>query len=93
MNLPVKYGALNYEQKRAVREEYVRVQNNLCAHCKEDLDGPPSVDVANRWINKDLFPKDFLKWPIHLHHDHNTGMTIGAVHSRCNGVLWQYFRE
>jgi hypothetical protein len=40
-----------------------------------------------------LFPKNFLKWPVHLHHSHDTGMTIGAVHSYCNAVLWQYHNE
>ncbi|AGI61771.1 hypothetical protein VCO139_0016 [Vibrio phage VCO139] len=40
-----------------------------------------------------LFPKNMFQYPIHLHHDHNTGMTIGAVHARCNAVLWEYYGE
>jgi hypothetical protein len=31
-----------------------------------------------------------LKSPIHLQHDHDTGLTEGAVHAYCNAVLWQY---
>jgi len=44
-------------------------------------------------INENLFPPKFLNWPVHLHHDHKTGMTVGAVHSHCNAVLWQYHNE
>lgn len=32
-------------------------------------------------------------YPVHLHHDHKTGLTIGAVHAKCNAVLWQYYGE
>jgi hypothetical protein len=28
-----------------------------------------------------------------LHHCHQTGLTIGAVHAKCNAVLWQYHGE
>jgi hypothetical protein len=49
--------------------------------------------VMSKKINVDLFPPNFFKWPVHLHHDHRTGMTIGAVHCRCNAVLWQYHGE
>jgi len=27
---------------------------------------------------------------MHLHHNHETDMTEGAVHAYCNAVLWQY---
>ena len=37
-----------------------------------------------------LFPAFFLSHPIHLQHNHETNMTEGAVHARCNAVLWQY---
>ena len=45
------------------------------------------------YITNSLFPPNFFKWPVHLHHSHDTGMTIGAVHARCNAVLWQYHGE
>jgi len=44
-------------------------------------------------IKKSLFPRGFFGYPIHLHHSHDTGMTIGAVHAHCNAVLWQYEGE
>ena len=31
--------------------------------------------------------------PIHLHHDHDTDLTIGAVHAYCNAILWEYHNE
>ena len=39
---------------------------------------------------KTIFPENFFDHSIHLHHDHDTGMTIGAVHAHCNAVLWEY---
>lgn len=91
MNLPENYNNLTREQRRAVREEYIKIQNNKCYHCGGNLD-EESLD-NDKPINLKLFPKDFLKWPVHLHHHHDTGYTIGAVHAYCNAVLWQYYGE
>ena len=93
MKLPVNYENLKPHEKRLVREEYIRIQNGLCYHCQQPLDGEPAVEIQNMWLNRDMFPENFLKFPVHLHHCHNTGITIGAVHARCNGVLWQYHGE
>ena len=41
-------------------------------------------------INWKLFPPFFLRFPIHLQHNHDTNMTEGAVHAYCNAVMWQY---
>lgn len=90
MQLPVDYDSLAPHEKRPVREEYVRLQGGKCAHCAADLTGPPPEKIAALWINRKLFPETFFKWPVHLHHDHDTGLTIGAVHNTCNAVLWQY---
>lgn len=90
MNLPVKYKDIPFAQRRVVREEYTRVQNGLCYHCKAPLDGPSS---DRRKVNMSLFPPNFFKWPVHLHHSHDTGMTLGAVHCHCNAILWQYYGE
>jgi len=89
-NLPVEYDRLDRTEKRAVRLQYIDEQNGLCQHCQEPLEGEPTVDIQNMWINRDMFPPGFLQNPVHLHHCHNTGLTIGAVHARCNAVLWQY---
>lgn len=39
------------------------------------------------------FPKGMLDYPVHLHHDHKTGMTIGAIHSYCNIISFVYFES
>lgn len=93
MKLPVDYEALSPSEKRVVRKEYMRLQKYACHHCNESLNGPPSAEVLAARVDKSLFPVDFFKWPVHLHHSHATGMTIGAVHNYCNAVLWQYHGE
>jgi len=93
MNLPVNYDNLDPFSRRKVREEYVKRQGGKCCHCMEPLDSDPCSSIKNKYINFNLFPPNFFKWPVHLHHDHTTGMTIGAIHSKCNAVLWQYHGE
>lgn len=93
MDLPVNYNDLHYTERKKVREEYVRLQNGFCKHCGILLSEKASNEVMEKKIDKRLFPEDFFKWLVHLHHDHNTGMTIGAVHCHCNAVLWQYHGE
>ena len=93
MKLPVDYDLLTPFERRDVRNEYVKEQNGRCWFCQSQLICDPSDDVMNKKINRKAFPRNFFKWPIHLHHDHNTGMTIGAVHAKCNAVLWQYHNE
>lgn len=93
MNLPVNYTTLTQSQRRLVREEYIKEQNGKCAHCGNPLNEKPTEEIVMKEINYSLFPSNFFKFPIHLHHNHETGMTIGVVHARCNAVLWQYFGE
>ena len=93
MQLPIKYHEVEWFVRRAARDEYVRLQKGLCHHCGCSLAGNPSTEVMHKRIRRGLFPKGFFDWPVHLHHDHETGMTIGAVHNRCNAVLWQYHNE
>lgn len=88
--LPQKYSKLSFPQRREVREQYIKEQNGLCYYCKRNLRDSPVQDKKIAWS---LFPKNFLRHPIHLHHCHTTDNTIGAVHSYCNAVLWQYFGE
>lgn len=91
--LPVNYEHLTQPERAKVRAQYVERQGGKCSHCAYDLNGDPSPEIARKAINWQRFPPKFLKWPIHLHHSHKTGMTIGAVHARCNAVLWQYHGE
>lgn len=93
MELPVNYEEMHWSKRKLVREEYVRVQKGLCQHCGEPLSGEPSKEVRSKPVNERLFPTGFFKWPVHLHHSHKDGMTIGAVHCHCNAVLWEYNGE
>jgi len=90
MKLPRNYDELTSKQRRLVREQYVRIQDELCYYCGRNLDGEPPSHITNKRINWDLFPLHFLKYPIHLQHNRATGMTEGAVHAYCNAVMWQY---
>ena len=93
MELPIDYDKSHWKVRKEAREEYVKRQEGLCQHCNEPLSGPPSKGVQGMRVDSNLFPDNFFKWPIHLHHYHKTGVTIGAVHAKCNAVLWQYHGE
>lgn len=89
--LPAYYDKLRPKERAIVRSQYVKLQNNLCYWCKKSLDESPSKEVMDKQINKKLFPKYFFNHPVHLDHSHSTGLTRGAVHARCNAVMWQYY--
>ena len=90
IKLPVVYNSLNWKQRKVVREKYCRLQNNKCLHCGASLEDVPVGKAARAKINKSLFPSNFFDYPVHLHHCHKTGLTIGAVHNVCNAYFWQY---
>ncbi len=90
MKLPVKYSETRPAIRKLVREEYVRLQKNRCIYCNEKLSDKPPEQLLALPIHRELFPPGFFRWPVHLHHDHTTDLTIGAVHNYCNAVLWQY---
>lgn len=71
-----------------MREQYTMEQKGLCWYCREPLSGPSKH--KGKPVNWHRFPPNFLKWPVHLHHDHDTGLTIGAVHAYCNAVSFDY---
>lgn len=89
-SLPSKYSKLSPEERRSVREQYVKLQSGKCFYCEEDLAKPAPKRITDKKIDWALFPPNFLQYPIHLQHDHNTDMTEGAVHNYCNAVMWQY---
>lgn len=91
IKLPVRYSTLgNPIVKNEVKRQYGRLQNHLCMWCKLSLYGEPAKEVTAKPINWNLFPPNFLKYPIHLQHNHKTDMTEGVVHAYCNAVMWQY---
>jgi len=88
--LPILYSKATSKERRQIREQYVREQNNLCYWCKVNLDQSPPLYITSVKINWRLFPPGFLKNPVHLQHNHSSDLTEGAVHARCNAVMWQY---
>jgi hypothetical protein len=97
MKLPVDYTKITQPGRRLVREAYIEKQDGKCAFCHCKLKKEPSVEVKSKedQINWDLFPGGihFLDHPIHLDHNHRTGMTRGAVHALCNAFMWQFHGE
>lgn len=93
MKLPVDYDLLDWRERKEVREEYIKLQKNNCFYCNESLDKDAPKHITDKEINWNLFPPKFLAHPVHLQHDHETGLTEGAVHNYCNAVMWQYERR
>jgi len=91
--LPAKYGELNPNDKKKVREQYSELQNGLCYFCGKPLTEQPHQTILEAKINPKLYPPNFFKFPVHLHHSHETGLTIGTVHNRCNAYLWEFHNE
>ena len=90
---PIYYDDASPTRRRAIRKRYVIEQGGVCYYCKSHLDEDPPKEILNKKVNKRLFPKSFFNWPVHLHHSHDTGLTLGAVHCYCNAILWQYHGE
>jgi hypothetical protein len=88
--LPVDYTELEWNERRVVREQYIKEQKGLCFFCNGSLEKEAPKRITSKKINWSLFPKNFLQYPIHLQHSHETGLTEGAVHNYCNAVMWQY---
>jgi hypothetical protein len=88
--LPVDYTKLSAKKRREVREQYVEEQGGKCHYCGHNLDEKVPEHIRALPILWELFPPNFLRYPVHLQHNHSTGMTEGAVHSYCNAVMWQY---
>lgn len=90
---PEKYNDLSWQERKDIRNRYVGFQDGRCHYCKGPLASLPPAEVKEKKIRWAAFPPHFLKHPVHLHHSHETGLTIGAVHALCNAVLWQYHGE
>jgi hypothetical protein len=93
MKLPVVYSNLSREERIEVREKYIQIQDEKCLFCKKNIRKSPPKRITDIPIRWNLFPINFLKYPIHLQHDHKTGLTEGAVHNYCNAVMWQYYKR
>lgn len=90
MELPILYNKATAAKRREARNQYIENQKGLCFWCRCSLEEDPPKEITSKSINWDYFPEGFLDNPIHLQHDHYTGLTEGAVHAYCNAVMWQY---
>lgn len=91
--LPTKYDKLSPMEKADIRNRYIEMQGGMCWHCKRSLNKGPALHIRRMSLEGVIFPKTFFHSRVHLHHDHVTGLTIGAVHAKCNAVLWIYYGE
>lgn len=90
LDLPIDYDSSEWSVRKQAREQYMTEQKGLCKHCGVHLWLTPEEPAPINWA---LFPSGFQKHPVHLHHSHVTGLTIGAIHMYCNAWLWQYKGE
>ena len=93
ITLPVNYNSIPYNERWKIRNAYVELQKGNCFYCKSSLSEDPPKEITDKKIKKKYYPDGFFKHPIHLHHTHVTGLTVGAVHNYCNAVLWEYDGE
>lgn len=94
LQIPAMYDALTWVERRMVREEYIVLQKGACYWCKQTLLHDVSDDIKAKYpLDPRYWGPKFLEHPVHLHHDHNTGLTLGATHAYCNAILAQYYGE
>lgn len=90
IRLPMNYERATPLERRDARNAYVQMQNGKCWFCHELLVKQPPEKLTELEIDWSRFPEHFMAHPIHLQHDHQTGMTEGAVHAFCNAFLFDY---
>lgn len=93
IQIPIMYNIASVRERRSARIEHRRQQNHKCWYCDANLDDLPPDRILDMDLGLHLFPRGFFRNREHLHHDHKTGMSVGAVHSVCNAILWQYHGE
>jgi hypothetical protein len=92
---PQKYDDLNSEEKRKLREQYIEWFNGRCLYCEEMLEDEPHKFVRQsaddiEWDDLHGGKEGFLSNPVHLHHDHETGLTLAPLHALCNAHSWHF---
>ena len=98
-DLPINYTTSNSYTRRKVRLQYIALQRNKCCYCGHPFSNEQPTDMVDRIrpYYKALLAVAFqpldspierlFTHPIHLHHSHSNGETIGAVHAVCNYIL------
>lgn len=87
---PAKYSLLSWQERVELRNKYISQQDGNCFYCGNKLVDSPPKRITDKPIDWSLFPSEFMKYPVHLQHNHKTGLTEGAVHAYCNAIMWQY---
>lgn len=95
-SFPQRYSDLNANQRSKLRDEYVVYFKGRCLYCDGQLDDEPHEFVREsadeiEWDHLPGSKDGFLKSPVHLHHDHETGLTLGPVHALCNAHSWHFY--
>ena len=90
IRLPMNYERATPQQRREARKAYEQLQDGDCYFCHKPLDALPPTKIMELDINWDRFPEHFQQHPVHLQHNHETGMTEGAVHMFCNAFMFDY---
>ena len=87
LELPTKYSSLSGERLSAVKEAYICLQRERCWLCGNNLyelskylvDNPKLMPLCGNELAE--------RYPLHLHHDHDTGLTLGVTHAECNIII------
>lgn len=90
VRLPMNYDRATPAERKLAREAYIQKQMGDCYFCQNPLTEEPPEKLTELEIDWTRFPEYFMAHPIHLQHDHKTGMTEGAVHAFCNAFLFDY---
>ena len=60
--LPTVYRELTWQERRLVREQYIKEQKNKCFFCEESLGEEAPKRITDKKINWDYFPDNFLAY-------------------------------
>lgn len=84
LELPTKYSSLSGERLAVVKEAYICLQRERCWLCGGNLYELPNHVVDNPNLIGLCSSQLAEQHPLHLHHNHDTGLTLGVAHAECN---------
>lgn len=84
LELPTKYSSLSGERLSAVKDAYICLQRERCWLCGDNLYELPKYIVDNPNYMGLCYNQLAEQTPLHLHHNHDTGLTLGVAHAECN---------
>lgn len=86
LQLPTKYSSLSGQRRAAVKEAYICLQRERCWLCGDSLYALPTFIVDNPNVVQLCYNQLAEQFPLQLHHDHDTDMTLGVTHAECNAI-------